>query len=135
MALVKQQRSNCFPALQSQQVARFCWRASIVRDELSVKRAIGVSPQETAVAPNLSVKENLELMCVIHGFSKKKRQAKIKELAEQFKLHDILSKRAGKLSGGWQRRVSIAMALIRESSILFLDEPTFGLDVIARSEL
>ena len=108
---------------------------SIVRDELNVKSAIGVSPQETAVAPNLSVKENLELMCGIHGFSKKKSQAKIKELSEQFNLYNILSKKAGKLSGGWQRRVSIAMALISEPSILFLDEPTLGIDVIARSEL
>lgn len=108
---------------------------SITADPWGVKRLIGVSPQETAVAPNLSVKENLELMCGIHGFSKEKRQSKIKELAKQFGLQDILMKKAGKLSGGWQRRLSIAMALIGEPSILFLDEPTLGLDVIARSEL
>ena len=107
---------------------------SIVSDSDGVKKIIGVSPQETAVAPNLSVKENLELMCGIHGFSKEKKQKKIVELTEQFELSDISRKKAGKLSGGWQRRLSIAMALIGEPEILFLDEPTLGLDVIARSE-
>ena len=108
---------------------------SISKDAEQVKRLIGVSPQETAVAPNLSVKENLELICGIHGFSKGKTEAKIRELSEQFTLDGILQRKAGKLSGGWQRRVSIAMALIGEPQILFLDEPTLGLDVIARHDL
>ena len=108
---------------------------SIMGDPLAVKGIIGVSPQETAVAPNLSVKENLELMCGIHNLTKAQSVAKIAQLAEQFDLESILSKRAGKLSGGWQRRVSIAMTLISDPEILFLDEPTLGLDVIARSEL
>ena len=108
---------------------------SITKEPEQVKRLIGVSPQETAVAPNLSVKENLELICGIHNFSKEKRSAKIRELSEQFALDCVLKRKAGKLSGGWQRRVSIAMALISEPQILFLDEPTLGLDVIARHEL
>jgi len=108
---------------------------SIVREPERVKRLIGVSPQETAVAPNLSVKENLELICGIHGFSKEKRSVKIRELSDQFALGTVLNRKAGKLSGGWQRRVSIAMALISEPQILFLDEPTLGLDVIARHDL
>lgn len=108
---------------------------SILQNEAEVKSVIGVSPQETAVAENLSVKENLELMCGIHGFSKERSLEKISELSKRFNLGGILSKKAGKLSGGWQRRLSIAMALISEPSILFLDEPTLGLDVIARSEL
>lgn len=108
---------------------------SILADTSEVKNLIGVSPQETAVAPNLSVKENLELMCGVHGFGAPKTKEKMEELCAQFHLEGILGKRAGKLSGGWQRRLSIAMALISEPQILFLDEPTLGLDVLARSEL
>lgn len=108
---------------------------SVCKDAQQVKQGIGVSPQESAVAPNLSVKENLELICGIHGFSMKKTKSKVQELTKQFDLDGVLHRKAGKLSGGWQRRVSIAMALISEPKILFLDEPTLGLDVVARHDL
>ena len=108
---------------------------SICTDAAAVKSFIAVSPQETAVAPGLSVRENLELMCGVHGFSKDKRSEKIAELTLRLGLEAVSEKKAGKLSGGWQRRLSIAMALISEPEILFLDEPTLGLDVLARSDL
>ena len=108
---------------------------SIKNEAEKVKRLIGVSPQETAVAPGLTVRENLELICGIHGFSKEKSERKINELSKRLNLDSVLTRKAGKLSGGWQRRVSIAMALISEPDVLFLDEPTLGLDVLARSEL
>jgi ABC-2 type transport system ATP-binding protein len=108
---------------------------SICRDSAAVKSVIAVSPQETAVAPGLSVRENLELMCGVHGFEKGKQNTKIAELTELLGLEAVSKKKAGKLSGGWQRRLSIAMALISEPEILFLDEPTLGLDVLARSDL
>lgn len=108
---------------------------SIRENAAEVKRMIGVSPQETAIAPNLTVKENLGLMCGVHGFSRKEQKCKTEAISKQLGLTQLLGKKAGKLSGGWQRRLSIAMALISEPKILFLDEPTLGLDVIARSDL
>lgn len=108
---------------------------SILSQAAEVKQRIGVSPQETAVAPNLTAEENLLLMCGAHGFSREKSRQKAAELAEQLGLAPILHRRAGKLSGGWQRRLSIAMALVSQPEILFLDEPTLGLDVLARSDL
>ena len=108
---------------------------SICKEPAAVKELIAVSPQETAIARGLSVRENLALMCGVRGFSKQKQAEKIKELTELLGLDGVIDKRAGKLSGGWQRRLSIAMALIGEPRILFLDEPTLGLDVLARSDL
>ena len=108
---------------------------SILKDSASVKSILAVSPQETAVASGLTVLENLKLMCGIYEFDKDKTNIKIAELTELLGLESVLKRKAGKLSGGWQRRLSIAMALISEPEILFLDEPTLGLDVIIRSEL
>lgn len=108
---------------------------SVCRETAAVKSLIGVSPQETAVAAGLSVRENLELICGIYGFSKTRREEKIALLTKLLGLETVLRKKAGKLSGGWRRRLSIAMALISEPEILFLDEPTLGLDVLARSDL
>lgn len=108
---------------------------SICTQPAAVKERIAVSPQETAVASNLTVVENLGLMCGVHGFSREKTREKIAQLTQQLGLRDVGKRKAGKLSGGWQRRLSIAMALVSEPEILFLDEPTLGLDVLARSDL
>ena len=108
---------------------------SILHDRAAVKAMLGVSPQETAVAPGLTVRENLQLMCGVYGFSREKTRQRTGTMLRQFGLENMEKKKAGKLSGGWQRRLSIAMALVCEPEILFLDEPTLGLDVLARSEL
>ena len=108
---------------------------SIVNESLFVKELIAVSPQETAIAPNLTVRENLELMAEIHGFKKTLINNKVIEMITAFNLKDVAAKKSKKLSGGYQRRLSIAMALISEPQILFLDEPTLGLDILAREQL
>lgn len=108
---------------------------SVTKNAAKVKEVINVSPQETAVAAKLSVRENLEFIAKIYGANKKDARAKADEMIEKFGMEDITRHKAGTLSGGWQRRLSIAMALITEPKVLFLDEPTLGLDVLARREL
>lgn len=108
---------------------------SVVKNPQRVKRLLNVSPQETAVAEKLSVRENLELIALLHGFDKEQARSRAAAQMEAFDLTDRARDRAKSLSGGMQRRLSIAMALISDPQILFLDEPTLGLDVRARREL
>ncbi len=108
---------------------------SILTQKTAVKEVIGLSPQETAVAPNLTVRENLLFLAGVHGFSKGDATRRAEELTDNLGLASVSNRRAGKLSGGWQRRLSIALALVGRPKILFLDEPTLGLDVLARQEL
>lgn len=108
---------------------------SVNESPQAIKSAINISPQETAVAANLSVRENLELMAGLYGQPKVEAQNNARELIARFGLAEVASKKAKKLSGGTQRRLSIALALISNPKILFLDEPTLGLDVLARRDL
>ncbi|MBQ3265821.1 MAG: ABC transporter ATP-binding protein [Ruminococcus sp.] len=108
---------------------------SVVKASDQVKAIMNVSPQETAVAAKLSVRENLEFIARIYGSDKKEAKAKADKMLEDFSMQEIEKSRAATLSGGWQRRLSIAMALITDPEVLFLDEPTLGLDVLARREL
>ena len=105
----------------------------IKKDIFQIKEILNVSPQETAIAPNLTVKENLEFMAGVYQITD--REKTIKDLIKKFRLEEVINKKAKTLSGGWQRKLSIALSLINNPKILFLDEPTLGLDVIARKEL
>lgn len=113
----------------------FIFGNSVKNTENEVKKIIAVSPQESAYAPNLTVRENLQMIAEIFGFSRRDAVQKAVSLMEAFALTNKANTAAKKLSGGYQRRLSIAMALISEPRVLFLDEPTLGLDVIARQEL
>ena len=107
-----------------------------IRTELpEVKKRLGLSPQETAVAPNLTVFENLQLMAEIYGFKPRDARERTQKTLSRFSLEEVQNTRVKLLSGGYQRRLSIAMAMVTEPEILFLDEPTLGLDVLARREL
>ena len=108
---------------------------SIVQNPAQAKRHLAVVPQEPAIAANLTVQENLLFMAEIYGMRNKEAQQRVQQMLRTFQLDSLCTRRAGKLSGGWQRRLSIAMALVSEPKILLLDEPTLGLDILARREL
>ena len=105
--------------------------SDVMNNADSVKRMVGISTQDTAVAEKLTVEENLRFMADIYNIDR----SSVEKVIEDFNLSEVRKKRAKHLSGGWQRRLSIAMAIIGEPKLLFLDEPTLGLDVIARREL
>lgn len=105
---------------------------SVPRDMEKIREIIAVSPQETAIAPNLTVMENLRFFAAVYG---KTDEGQLQEIIRMFHLEEVLNRRAKTLSGGWGRRLSIALALVSEPRVLFLDEPTLGLDVLARREL
>ncbi|MDE6728033.1 MAG: ABC transporter ATP-binding protein [Oscillospiraceae bacterium] len=106
-----------------------------VSEMSEVKKIAGISPQDTAVAENLTIEENLRLICGIYEYSKEKTVSSVEAAIEMFGLEEYKNSRAKTLSGGWKRKLSIAMAMIGEPKVLFLDEPTLGLDVLARREL
>ena len=108
---------------------------SVTKQADKVKEIIDISMQETAVARKLTVQENIDFYARLSGQTKQEVEETASEVYEAFGLAEVKGKRADKLSGGWQRKLSIALALVSHPSILFLDEPTLGLDVIARREL
>ena len=99
-----------------------------VRTEpLAVKRVTAISPQETAIAEHLDAWENLALMAGVHGIDKEVTRERSDELLETMALTKRGKEKAKHYSGGMKRRLSIAMALITEPQVVFLDEPTIGL--------
>ena len=108
---------------------------SIRTEGKAIKGSYNVSPQQTAVAAKLTVRENLEFIARIYGKSAAEAKEAADRVMQELCMEEVAGQKAGTLSGGWQRRLSIAMALITEPKVLFLDEPTLGLDVLARREL
>ena len=113
----------------------FIFGKSVVDEPDAIKGMVDISTQETAVARKLTVEENIDFCAKIAGLGEDEANAAKKRVTEQFGLEKVAKKQARKLSGGWQRKLSVALALVTEPRVLFLDEPTRGLDVIARREL
>lgn len=108
---------------------------SIRRDRSRIRELADISMQETAVARKLTVRENIEFYAKLNGLGAEETRETLDAVYDAFGLGEVRDRQAQKLSGGWQRKLSIALALVSRPKVLFLDEPTLGLDVIARREL
>lgn len=125
----------CTGLLEPDGGSAYVYGRDIVKEREEAKSLLNVSPQETAVAPLLSVRENLVFSARIYGADKKTAEERAAEIMDKLKLADRAADKASKLSGGLMRRLSIGMALITSPRLVFLDEPTLGLDVVSRREL
>lgn len=107
----------------------------VVRQAREVRRCIGLSGQYAAVDEHLTARENLEMIGRLYGLDRREARRRLTELLEQFRLQDASNRPLKTFSGGMRRRLDLAGALIGEPLVLFLDEPTTGLDPRSRTEL
>ena len=107
----------------------------LVSDPGAVRRSIGVALQDAAIDPYMTGRELLHLQAVLHGFDRQLGRSRAIDLLERVDLVDAADRRVGTYSGGMRRRLDLALALVHEPEVLFLDEPTTGLDPISRLTL
>ena len=104
----------------------------IAKNQTEAKKYMGVIQQQISLDKDLTIRENMISHAMYHGMGKKEREERINELTEYFGLDEYLDKPVDALSGGWKKRAAIVCAMLHQPKVLFLDEPTTGLDINAR---
>ena len=107
----------------------------MIQQDAHARARIGYCAQESALYPDLFPQENMQFFARLYGVPVAQRNARVAELMERFSLFPFATTRAGLLSGGWQQRLSLAVALVHRPELLVLDEPTVAVDVEARMDL